>query len=619
MAKIPINLKDGTVANQEIIVGIDLGTTNSLVAYIRDDQPVTVTDATGKNALVPSIVYFDRNGKIVVGEEARKMLVKEPERTIFSVKRLMGKSYQDIAAHKDFFSYKIIDDDTESLVKIEIDGKYYNPVELSGHILKYLKERVENEIKRSVTRAVITVPAYFNDAQRQATRDAGKLAGLDVLRIVNEPTAASLAYGIQQNSSEPQIIAVYDLGGGTFDISILRLDQGIYDVLSTSGDTFLGGDDIDRAIIDYWLQTGQSDYSQMKEDPQLRQQLRLLAESAKKTLSVHDHYEGKMDNISLTLHRSDLEHLINPLIDKTLDSCQSALKDAGLNPDEIDHVILVGGSTRIPHLKNRVSAFFGKLVNDSLDPDEVVALGAAIQANILAGNQKDMLLLDITPLSLGIETVGGLMDVIIPRNSKIPVSAGRNYTTSIDGQKNLKIAVYQGERDLVENNRKLGEFILREIPPMPAGIPKIEISFIIDADGILKVRARELRSQKSQQIEIRSTYGISEEEMAKMLLESLEHAQEDIAVKALREAINEANHIILSTEKFIRQNQDIFPVEDITKLDQLKEHLKKSITGNNKNAIEKAMHALNSFAEPLAHQAMDVQIGKAIKGKSIGT
>lgn len=619
MAKIPINLKDGTVANQEIIVGIDLGTTNSLVAYIRDDQPVTVKDATGKNALVPSIVYFDRNGKIVVGEEARKMLVKEPERTIFSVKRLMGKSYQDIAAHKDFFSYKIIDDDTESLVKIEIDGKYYNPVELSGHILKYLKERVENEIKRSVTRAVITVPAYFNDAQRQATRDAGKLAGLDVLRIVNEPTAASLAYGIQQNSSEPQIIAVYDLGGGTFDISILRLDQGIYDVLSTSGDTFLGGDDIDRAIIDYWLQTGQSDYSQMKEDPQLRQQLRLLAESAKKTLSVHDHYEGKMDNISLTLHRSDLEHLINPLIDKTLDSCQSALKDAGLNPDEIDHVILVGGSTRIPHLKNRVSAFFGKRVNDSLDPDEVVALGAAIQANILAGNQKDMLLLDITPLSLGIETVGGLMDVIIPRNSKIPVSAGRNYTTSIDGQKNLKIAVYQGERDLVENNRKLGEFILREIPPMPAGIPKIEISFIIDADGILKVRARELRSQKSQQIEIRSTYGISEEEMAKMLLESLEHAQEDIAVKALREAINEANHIILSTEKFIRQNQDIFPVEDITKLDQLKEHLKKSITGNNKNAIEKAMHALNSFAEPLAHQAMDVQIGKAIKGKSIGT
>jgi molecular chaperone HscA len=619
MAKIPINLKEGTVANQEIIVGIDLGTTNSLVAYIRDDLPVTVKDATGKNALVPSIVYFDRNDEIVVGEEARKMLVKEPERTIFSVKRLMGKSYQDIAAHKDFFSYKIIDDDTESLVKIEIDGKYYNPVELSGHILKYLKERVENEIKMSVTRAVITVPAYFNDAQRQATRDAGKLAGLDVLRIVNEPTAASLAYGIQQNSSEPQIIAVYDLGGGTFDISILRLDQGIYDVLSTSGDTFLGGDDIDRAIMDYWLQTGQADYSQTKEDPQLRQQLRLLAESAKRILSVQEHYKGKMDNISLTLRRSDLEHLLSPLIDKTLDSCQKALKDAGLDPAKIDHVILVGGSTRIPYLKDRVSAFFGKRVHDTLDPDEVVALGAAIQANILAGNQKDMLLLDITPLSLGIETVGGLMDVIIPRNSKIPVSAGRNYTTSIDGQKNLKIAIYQGERDLVENNRKLGEFILSEIPPMPAGIPKIEISFIIDADGILKVRARELRSQKSQQIEIRSAYGISEEEMAKMLLESLEHAQEDIAVKALREAINEANHIILSTEKFIRQNQDIFPEEDIAKLDQLKEDLKKSITGNNKNAIEKAMHALNSFAEPLAHQAMDVQIGKAIKGKSIGT
>lgn len=618
MAKIPINLKEGTLANSDIIVGIDLGTTNSLVAYILDGKAVTVKDETGKTALVPSIIYFDKSGNISVGEQAKAMLTEAPERTIFSVKRLMGKSYQDIAHHKNFFSYQVIDDDTESLVKIEIEGKFYNPVELSGHILKYLKERIEKELQIPITKAVITVPAYFNDVQRQATRDAGKLAGLDVLRIVNEPTAASLAYGIDQDADRPQVIAVYDLGGGTFDISILRLDQGIYEVLATSGDTFLGGDDIDQAVANHWMSTGQIRESDIQADNKLRQQLRLLAEQAKKTLSSEDSFEGKINEKSLTLALTEFEAIVKPIIDRTLDSCRKALRDAALNTADIDHVVLVGGSTRIPMLKDLVSQFFGKRVNDALDPDEVVALGAAIQADILAGNQKDMLLLDITPLSLGIETVGGLMDVIIPRNSKVPTSAARNYTTSVDGQKNLKIAIYQGERDLVENNRQLGEFILKEIPPMPAGIPKIEISFIIDADGILKVRARELRSEKTQQIEIKSTYGISEEEMGQMLLESLQHAQEDIAVKALREAVNEANHIILSTEKFIRQNQEVFPEEDLNQLDHLKQELKQSLTSDNKNSIEKAMRALNTFAEPMAHLAMDYQIGNAMKGKNLG-
>lgn len=614
MAKIPINLKDGNIEKEEIIVGIDLGTTNSLVAIMKEGKPYTIKDESGKNALVPSIIYFDQAGEAVVGEEAKQKLIIEPERTIFSVKRLMGKSYQDIQAHKDFFSYKIIDDDTESLVKIEVGDRFYNPVELSGQILRHLKKRVESVLKQKVEKAVITVPAYFNDAQRQATRDAGRLAGLDVLRIVNEPTAASLAYGIDQNTETAQTIAVYDLGGGTFDISILRLEKGIYEVLSTSGDTFLGGDDIDRAISQFWIETFDL---HLDNDRIQKQSLRLLAENAKKELSIKSHFEAIFMGQKLTLNLREFERICTPLIERTLTSCRNALRDAKLEKAQLDHVILVGGSTRIPYLKAQVSEFFGRPANDSLDPDEVVAMGAAIQANILAGKQKDMLLLDITPLSLGIETVGGLMDVIIPRNSKIPISAGRNYTTSVDGQKNLRISVYQGERDLVENNRKLGEFILRDIPPMAAGIPKIEIAFIIDADGILKVRAKELRSEKAQQIEIRSTYGISEEEMAKMLLDSLQHAQEDIAVKALLEAINEANHIILSTEKFIIQNKEVFPESVLTELNTLKEALKNTINSRNKNSIEKAMRKLNTFAEPLAHEAMDVQINKAMKGKSI--
>ncbi len=626
MAIIPINIKTGDVDGEqiqkkELVVGIDLGTTNSLVAYIKDGKPIAVTEQNGKNTLMPSVIYFEKNGKILVGDAAKEKLVSDPENTIYSVKRLMGKSYKDVRKTSNALGYKIIDSDTESLVKIQVRDKFYTPVELSALILKELKSRIELNLEQEVSKSVITVPAYFNDAQRQATRDAGKLAGWDVLRIVNEPTAASLAYGLDTDSKESEIIAVYDLGGGTFDVSILQLEDGIFEVLSTNGDTFLGGDDFDALIVEFWKTQEPKIEELAAENQNIFSELRLAAESAKKNLSFSDTFSKNLDvngvSILLNLSKIEFENLLLPLIKKSLSCCAQALSDAKLSASQIQKVVMVGGSTRIPLVKKSVSQFFNQTVFDELNPDEVVALGAAVQADILSGNRNDLLLIDITPLSLGIETVGGLMDVIIPRNNKIPSKAGRQYTTSVDGQKNLKIAVFQGERDMVQFNRKLGEFILSDIPAMPAGMPKIDIQFILDADGILTVRAKELRSDTAQSIKIKSAYGISEEEMALMLIDSIQNAAADRDQRALLEAKNEANNILLSSEKFIIQNLNILTAEEVLNLKNYIAKLKLAVQKEEKNTINGAMEALNIYSTPLAHRALDANIAEAIKGKSL--
>lgn len=618
MAKVSINLSTGALQQEEIIVGIDLGTTNSLVAYIHPEsrQPIAINDQ-GRGTIVPSVVHFPADGSApIVGTDAKDFLETAPERTIYSVKRLLGKSYRDLGQHAADLGYKVIDDDSEGLVKIRVGEKFYSPIELSAEILKELRHRAEHALKTPVNKAVITVPAYFNDSQRQATRDAGRLAGLEVLRIVNEPTAAALAYGIGLSPEEEKTVAVYDLGGGTFDISILHLHQGIFEVLSTNGDTYLGGDDLDRAIYEYWAGEYQL-ATVLYQNPNAQQQLRLLAEEAKKQLSQQEEFAVQFGETRLPLTKAKFNELVQPLVERTLAACRQALADAKLTADKLDAVLLVGGSTRVPLVYDSVSQFFGQPANASLNPDEVVALGAAIQADILAGNRRDILLLDVTPLTLGIETMGGLMDPIIPRNSKIPTKAGRQYTTSVDGQVNMKISVFQGERDLVKENRKLAEFDLRGIPAMPAGLPKIDVNFILNADGILKVEAIELRSGTRQSVEIKPQYGLTDEQVEQMLMDSLVNAKDDVAARMVIEARTAAEQMLYQVDRFLQTNGQHLTEDEISQTRQQAEVLRQQLTSGDKDAIYRALDDLEALTSPFAERVMQISIKQAMSGKKI--
>ncbi|UYZ58930.1 molecular chaperone DnaK [Hymenobacter latericus] len=609
----------GSLQQEEIIVGIDLGTTNSLVAYIHPEsrQPNAINDQ-GRGTIVPSVVHFPADGSApVVGNDAKGYLETDPERTIYSVKRLLGKSYRDLGNHAGELGYKVIDDDTEGLVKIRVQDRFYSPIELSAEILKELRARAEHSLKTPVNKAVITVPAYFNDSQRQATRDAGRLAGLEVLRIVNEPTAAALAYGIGLSPEEEKTVAVYDLGGGTFDISILSLHQGIFEVLSTNGDTYLGGDDFDRVVVNHWVHRHELQGA-VQQDSLLKQRLRLMAEQAKRHLSQEEVFGAALNaDVNLTLTRAEFNQLIQPLVARTIDSCRQALADAKLTADKLDAVLLVGGSTRVPLVFDSVSEFFGQQANNSLNPDEVVALGAAIQADILAGNRRDILLLDVTPLTLGIETMGGLMDPIIPRNSKIPTKAGRQYTTSVDGQVNMKISVFQGERDLVRENRKLAEFDLRGIPAMPAGLPKIDVNFILNADGILKVEAIELRSGIKQSIEVKPQYGLTDDQVEQMLMDSLTHAKDDVAARMVIEARTAAEQMLYQVDRFVHNNGQHLTEAEISQTRQKADALRSVLGSGDKDAIYRAVDELEELTRPFAERVMQISIKQAMSGKKI--
>jgi len=610
---------------EERIVGIDLGTTNSLVAFMQGDTPVVIPGDDGSN-LVPSVVALDENGQPVIGNSARRYLIETPERAVYSIKRLMGRGVEDIQEELKLFPFRLAEQlQPGEVLQIKLGGKTFTPPEISALILRQLKRNSERYFGAPVTRAVITVPAYFNDAQRQATKDAGRIAGLEVLRLVNEPTAASLAYGLDKKQNG--IVAVYDLGGGTFDISILKLHDGIFEVIATNGDTHLGGDDIDNLLITIALDDIRGDLGiDLRRKSEAVQAIRKAVIDAKIALSSEKSFKldielPRQERYQREITREQFEQLIEPIIERTVGPVKQALKDSNLQPEQIDEVVLVGGSTRIPKVRALVKEMFRREPHIDLNPDEVVALGAAVQANILAGGSQateNMLLLDVTPLSLGIEVAGGVTDKIILRNSTIPASATQFYTTQIDGQANVAIHVLQGERELARDCRSLARFDLKGIPPMAAGIPRVEVKFLIDANGILHVSAREQRSGKEADIQVQPSYGLTDEQVESMILDSFDNAEEDFRKRQLIEARNETQTILTALEKGKKSAAWSQLTSDEKK--QIAK-MEKALTEVNQeedySAIRKAIDALNHCTIRLAELMMDTAVSSALKGKNM--